>query len=128
MHLYLALLLYLDASTIGATNVLGVVMALQFFRLPSSVPFMQVLMCAAAVLGLFGAMFRVGYLRLAVFVPQHLILGAMAWGGVVAAAKHQYLDGVPMGWGHINADQVGYMALFVIHSSAIGRRCWDPNG
>jgi hypothetical protein len=115
-------------AAIAATNLKAVLLAFGFFHLPTAAPDLQMALCVGAALALVGAAFRVGLLRIAIFVPQHLLLGGMAWGGLLASYQGNYLDGTSMAWVHINADQVGYVALFVVHSSAIVRRCRDPNG
>jgi hypothetical protein len=85
-------------------------------------------MVIAALLAAAGALLRLGWVRLLIFVPQHLVLGVMALGGLYAASRGAYLDGTVIGWEHILADQLPLAALFVVHSSAILRRAWDPNG
>lgn len=128
MHVYQSWLMYKNVAALGATNLTAVLLAFRFNHLANGMAYMQLMMCAAAALALFGAFCRLGWVRIVIFIPQHLILGAMAWGGVYAAHVGHYLDKTPMAWSHISADQFGYVALFVVHSSAIVRRCRDPNG
>jgi hypothetical protein len=128
MHVYLAALLSWQPPAIHATDLTAVMLAFRLDHLAHGIAWMQLLMCAASSLAVAGAFFRVGWVRIVIFIPQHLILGAMAWGGLYAALLGHYLDATPMVWSHINADQIGYICLFFVHSSAILRRCWDPNG
>jgi hypothetical protein len=86
------------------------------------------LLILSALLGLTGALLRLGYIRLMMFVPQHFFLGVMAIGGLYAAWEGQYLDGTVMPWSHILSDQMPVTVLFLVHSSAILRRARDPNG
>lgn len=128
MHVYQAGLLHWWPSAIHATNLTAVSMAFRFLHLANGIVCLQIIMYTAAALAVIGAFFRLGWIRVAIFIPQHLILGAMAWGGLLAAYQGHYLDGTQVSWAHITADQAGYVALFLMHSSAIIRRCQDPNG
>lgn len=86
------------------------------------------ILITTSALAMLGAMCRLGWVRLLVFVPQHFCLGVMAFGGLYAASRGSYLDGVVMPWGHILTDQLPISALFAVHTSAIVRRARDPNG
>lgn len=127
-HIIIAILLYRWKEVLDATNVDGILLAFRYLHLVKGIPGLQVWMYVATILALFGAFFRVGWIRIIVFLPQHALLGAMTWGGILAAYQGSYLDGTPMSWAHIFVDQIGYPILFIIHSSAILRRCKDPNG
>jgi hypothetical protein len=128
MHVYQSAMLQFNPAALHATDLAALVMAFRYIHLMDGILFLQVIMVLSSGAALCGAFYRLGYVRLIIFMPQHLLLAAMAWGGIVAAIHGSYLDGTPMAWAHISADQIGYMALFSIHSSAIVRRCRDPNG
>jgi hypothetical protein len=85
-------------------------------------------MVASAVLAFMGTLFRLGHLRLAIFVPQHVLLFFMMLGAVAASWQGAYLDGTVMPRPHIVSDQMAIVTLFVIYSSAIVRRARDSNG
>lgn len=89
---------------------------------------LAVFMAISAVVALMGAFCRLGFIRLAAFLPQHLFLGMMTAGGLYAAKAGAYLDGTVMAGAHVFTDQNMYIAMFVVHSSAILRRARDPNG
>jgi hypothetical protein len=86
------------------------------------------LLSITATSALVATTFRLGWVRLFMLAPQHLFLGIMAAGGLYAAYRGTYLDGTVIPWGHILVDQLPVTALWVIHTSAILRRAWDPNG
>ena len=123
----------------NATPLTALLVAFRALHAPDGTTFVALCMICSALLGLIGAVMRLGWLRLALFMPQALILGFSAWGGFLATIHDHYLDGTahyPAGppfygieipWQHISADQMGLFALFVVHSSAIIRRCWDPS-
>jgi hypothetical protein len=129
MHVSQAIFVHLDSRAAdfqhlhGATDLIAIFLAFHYFGWDIDATFLQALICCASSLAVVGVVFSVGWVRLATFVPQHLVLGAMGWGGVLAAWQGHYLDGTPMSWGHIGADQIGYITLFIIHSYAIWRRC-----
>ena len=84
-------------------------------------------MITSAVLALYGALFRVGWPRITLFVPQIILLGIEALGGIDAASAGSYLDGtvVPGAFAHILNDQIGYACLLAIHFIAIIWRAQD---
>jgi hypothetical protein len=127
VHVSQAVVVHLWPLSARATDIMGGVMVLHFIHM-TWLPCLPLLLYLSSVLALFGALFQVGWMRLIVFVPQNLLLGAMAFGGVIAMIKGAYLDGTPMTWPHIYNDQIWVAAMWVVHSSAILRRCWDPNG
>lgn len=88
----------------------------------------ELLLISGGFLGFFGAVLRLGFIRLMLFLPQHFFLGIMALGALVAVIQGSYLDGVIMEPSHILADQLPIFALFIVHSSAIIRRSRAPNG
>ncbi len=128
MHIYQALILSWWPQALRATDMTALFLALRMINLQIHVPSLQIIMILSSILALIGAFFRVGRIRLIVFLPQHLIIGAMAWGGLYASYVGHYLDGTHVSWAHISVDQIGYLSLFSIHSSAIIRRYRDPNG
>ncbi len=126
MHFLQAVLLLSTTTAGNATPLRGFLYFLWAFDVGLwTAPWFLV---AAATLGLIGALFRLGWIRLAVFLPQHFFLGIMAGGGMYAAWQGVYLDGTPMSWAHILTDQVPVSVLFFVYSSAIVRRARDPNG
>lgn len=116
-----------------ATNIKALLMFLKnigidYIYLGLSYEIKPWILVIAGVLGLFGTLLRLGWIRIASFIPQHFILGTMAIGAIYAAYIGQYLDGTPMHWEHILTDQIPVIALFLVHSNAIIRRVNDPNG
>lgn len=128
MHIMQASLLLYSPAAGNATSMKALLLTILALGIPGNDRALSYTMIITALLALYGAMFRVGKIRLAVFIPQHLMLGVMAIGGLWAAAHGAYLDGTAMPWVHILADQLGIVALFVVHTSAIIRRAQDPNG
>jgi hypothetical protein len=128
MHLYQLFLMIASPASIKATCLYALVSVFHLFVRNDNMIVLYILLVASASLSLTGALFRLGWARLLIFLPQHFVLGIMAYGGLIAALEGRYLDGTVMDWSHISADQVGFICLFVVHSSAIVRRCRDPNG
>jgi hypothetical protein len=119
--------LYLYSDVAGnATPLRGLLYVFWAFGIAPklAIPILMV----SAMLGLVGALCRLGWIRLAIFLPQHLCLGIMAGGGVFAAWQGAYLDGTALPWVHILVDQIPVSAIFLVHTSAIVRRARDPNG
>lgn len=132
MHIYQASLLIYAAATANATPIAALIYAFvktgDAAGLPDLVWWLPWVLIASACIALVGAVFRFGWIRLALFLPQHLFLAGQMAGCVAAMIHGAYLDNTIKPWEHISADQAGVIALFVIHSSAILRRCRDPNG
>lgn len=128
LHIIQAGLLLYSADTVNSTGLLAILISLRSVYEGNGLPVIITTMAITAMISLVGAIFRLGWLRLALFLPQHFLLGIMAIGGVAAAIQGHYLDGTVIPWSHILADQLSMTALFVIHSSAIVRRAGDPNG
>lgn len=112
---------------VGATPLLAMLISLQVMGL-GSVHGLAICLLIGAALAVVGAIFRIGCARLAILMPQNFLLGVMAFGGIVAAAHGRYLDGTTIPGVHIFADQLGMLALLVIHSVAIIDRSRDPDG
>lgn len=128
LHITQAGLLLYSAATINSTGLLALLISLQSVYDGDALSVITSTMVITAMISFIGALFRLGWVRLALFMPQHFLLGIMAIGGIAAAWQGQYLDGTIIPWSHILADQLSVTALFVIHSSAIFRRAGDPNG
>jgi hypothetical protein len=130
VHVVMALLLAVDSSAAGATEMTALIYAFQYF-LGVACPAHSCLiatMIVSALLALIGALMRIGRVRLAIFFPQHVLLIVMAGGGCWAIVQGAYLDGTVMPRAHIAAGELAVVALCAIHSSAIVRRARDPNG
>lgn len=125
MHLVQATLILASGPAVKATATEAVLKVFRVVGAPDGADFMAALLLASALSALAGTFLRLGWPRLAILLPQHLTLGIMAFGGVVAAAHGTYLDGTAIPWSHIVTDQIGYAALFVAHTSAILRRARD---
>lgn len=128
MHLYQAGLMLVWASAAGATPILEIIQAANRVGLPHGTRFVAVCLIGSALLALFGVACRLGRVRVLLLALQHLLVGIMAYGGIRASLLGRYLDGTTIPWPHIAADQAGLLALFAIHTGAILRRCWDPDG
>lgn len=128
VHIYQAVLWLRYPATGGATCLIYVLHAMHALDSPDGRIFASSVMILAAILALIGGLFRFGWIRILLFIPQQALLCFMAGGGVVAIQQGAYLDGTIMPWQHISADQIWPIAVLVIHTSAILRRCWDPNG
>lgn len=129
VHIYQAILWSIwPAQTGGATCLIYLLRSMHALDSPDGATFASLMMIAGAILALIGALFRFGWIRILLFIPQQAILCFMAGGGMVAVQQGAYLDGTVIPWQHISADQIWPLAVLVIHTSAILRRCWDPNG
>lgn len=132
MHIAQAVLLMQSSAAANATPISALIYVFAKFGsavgLPYFVWWLPPALCASAALALVGALFRLGWIRLAIFIPQHFLLGAMVVGSIYAVGQGAYLDGTVKPWQHIAADQIGMLALFIVYSSAILRRCSDPDG
>lgn len=126
MHLIQATLISRFSEAANATDTTSLLFVFQTIGLDKSA--MVLLMVATATLATLGMLLRLGWTRLAMFMPQHFFLGVMAIGGIFAVAQGKYLDGTVVIWAHILTDQLPIIALFFVHSGAIIRRSWDLNG
>jgi hypothetical protein len=129
MHIAQAGLLLHSSSAGGATNLMS--LQIVFSALGShgyGGRLVAAIMISAAILALIGALFRLGRIRLLLFMPQLFCLGVMAIGGLSAAWSGAYLDHTPMPWDHILADQLPSGILFGIYWNAIIWRGREPNG
>lgn len=124
MHIVQSCLLFLFPAAGHATNLKAFLIFLHIAK----IDFGSDILFITAILALIGTLFHLGWIRLALFIPQHFILGVMTLGGMYAAYRGQYLDGTIMQWEHIFTDQLPLLALFIVHSSAIIRRARDSNG
>lgn len=89
---------------------------------------LTILLFVTATLAMVGVLFRLGRIRLAIFLPQNVVLGVMMVGGICAAWQGAYLDGTVIPWPHILADQLWTAILLLVHTRAIVKRAQDPNG
>ena len=122
MHLANAYLIVFYPLSVGATNIL----ALQQWAAFGGPVFLIVAEIIVSVaLALYGTLFRVGWPRIVLLLPQQYLLSVMAYGGVAATVAGRYLDGTLIPNSHILNDQLGYVALFAIHFDAIIRRTRD---
>jgi hypothetical protein len=126
MHILQAMLIFDSNYTLNATGIKA--LNIVFDKLDFDINYLAGLMIFTAILALFGTLMRLGWVRLAIFIPQHFILGVSALGGAFATINGAYLDGTVIAWQHIMADQTPAAMLFAVHSSAILRRARDPNG
>lgn len=126
MHIIQAILLFFLPAAGDATNMKAFLIFLKTVHV--GLESTSVILIVTAILALFAALMRLGWIRLALFLPQHFILGIMTIGGLYAAYIGSYLDGTVMQWEHIFTDQLPLTILFIVHSSAIIRRARDPNG
>jgi hypothetical protein len=128
LHLYQSVMLGIDSAAVGATPLLAlrdVLHAAHLYWPHKSHLILAVVLAVSAVTATAGALLSVGQARIWLLMPQHFLLGVMAGGGVWAAWIGRYLDGTVIPWAHISADQAPIMALFLAHTAAILRRCWD---
>lgn len=129
MHIFqAAMMLTWPVKAYSATSLIALLKVFHVLGSPDGTHFLSAVMIASALFGLWGATCRMGWARLAVFVPQHILLGIMTGGAVWAWLLGHYLDGTVVPWQHIATDQIVLIALFAVHTSAIVRRCRDPNG
>ena len=128
MHLVQAAAMLLFASAIGATSLIALLRAFHALDSPDGQTFLSFCMVLIAVVGAAGALFRVGWARVLLFIPQQFILGVQAGGGVWATVLGAYLDGTVIPAPHIAADQIPFLILFGVHWYAIIKRCRDPDG
>jgi hypothetical protein len=128
MHMMQAAMMWEWPSAAGSTGLIAVIHVMGVIGAPESRVFAGSVMMLSAGMALIGAYYRLGYVRLLLFTLQHFVLGVMAAGGVWAVVRGRYLDGTVIPAPHIFTDQCVLIALFVIHTSAIIRRCRDPNG
>lgn len=126
MHILQASLLAYSHVAGNATPLWGLLYVLRNFGVSEAAAVPVIITTAALALG--GTLLRLGWIRLALFFPQHFFLGVMALAGLYAASRGSYLDGTVISWVHILTDQLPVTALFIIHTSAIMRRAWDPDG
>jgi hypothetical protein len=131
---YQACLMLANPMTARATNLTALVLGFGAIHAPGGLYFIAAVMIASAALALVGAIVRLGVIRVLLFCPQLILLGATAYGGQWAALHGHYLDGTahyPNGlsipWQHISADQIAWLGLFFVYASAVARRCWEPN-
>jgi hypothetical protein len=128
LHLYQAVMMLHWPSAGQSTCLIALLNVLHALDSPDGRVFMAITMVVTAALALMAAFLRLGWMRLAMFMPQHFILGTMAFGGIWASVVGHYLDGVIVTWQQISTDQMGLMALFIVHTDAILRRSRDPSG
>lgn len=86
------------------------------------------LLAICATMAIFGAIMHIGRARIYYFVPQHILLGIMGFGGLMAAMSGAYLDGTHIPWSHILNDQMAYFFIFSLHFDAIIKRARDHSG
>jgi len=126
MHLSQAFVIAKDPNAVGATYTLGILKAIQsLFHVSDHAGAVVGAMVVVALLALSGITLRLGKIRLAMLLPQHLLLGAMAIGGLAAIWQGAYLDGTLIDRGHIYVDQIVCTALWWAHSYAILGRARD---
>jgi hypothetical protein len=126
VHLYEAGVLLSGPQAMTATSITAFRIVLKAFDLPHNHFTIAATLLVTALLASIGTICRISHARIFTFLPQHAILGVMAGGGVWAMVVGHYLDGVVVPWQHISVDQAPLFALFISHSAAILRRCWDP--
>lgn len=128
MHIYQMYLLAHWPATVNATSILALQIIEKLIYSHDGLRYIILAVWLSAIAALIGTLCKIERGRLFIFLPQHLFLGIMAFGGLWAMWKGHYLDGTKIPWPHISADQVAYIVLFAIHSYAIIRRCHDPDG
>lgn len=124
VHLVIAVLLVLYPSAVAATSTLAVRGAIHTFDGMEPQP-VALSLLVSALLAAWGALCSHGWARVFLFVPQQIVLGFMAGGGLAAAVLGHYLDGTVMAWPHILVDQSAWLSLFGAHAWAVVRRCWE---
>jgi hypothetical protein len=127
LHLYQLTVMVFAASAANATCIRALFDLLRLVVAQDGVEYIYVFVYGAVALALIGAFGKLGRARLAMLIPQQLVLSGMAYGGIIATIRGQYLDGTPIAAAHISVDQAGYGALCVIHLLAIIRRARVPN-
>lgn len=128
MHLTQAYLLLRSGLASNATSLAALVYASRWVDPDDGRHLLAAILFCTASLALIGAFLRLGWIRMAIFLPQHFLLTVMMIGCMAAAWHGAYLDGTVKPWQHIAADQMTIVALWLVHASAIVRRARDPNG
>jgi hypothetical protein len=115
-------MIFFYPSAVNPSSLLALHRWVAFGIVPVSTPWLVAVMLASVAMAVYGALFRVGWLRLGFFVPQQWLLGIMGWGGVYAALQGAYLDGTPIPLPQIFNDQSVYITVFLVHIWAMGFR------
>lgn len=110
-----AVLLALYPRSIGATALT----ALQMAMFHSGHLIVAGALIIDAVLAVFGILFVKRNVHLAFLIPLWSVLAVMAGAGVGAAWLGHYLDGTPIPWEHIAADQAPYPVLFLVYTATM---------
>lgn len=115
-------------DTIGATPLLGAAFVFHLTDRMHPVPdghsalILGGIVLVTALMAAYGTLFRVGWARIFVLLPQQFVLGAMAAGGLFAAWEGSYLDSTVVTRSHILGDQLAWAVIFVLHGISIYRR------
>jgi hypothetical protein len=128
LHIMQALMMMIWPVSSGATCLLALVRVFHSAGSPDGLHFISFFMLASVLLAMYANLMKIGKSRLFLFIPQHILLGIMAGGGVLATWEGRYLDGTVIPWQHVWADQSMILAAFLMHTLAILLRCWDPDG
>lgn len=126
-HMVMAILLLQSHETVGATSLTSIKDLIGPWTDLYRDWVLAETLIVSSVMAVLGTMCTVGRGRVLLFIPQQILMFIMALGGMWAAARGHYLDGTPMPWQHIAADQIIYVAMVGAHMNAIVRRCreWD---
>lgn len=121
-HILTALVTLISPESAGATSMIALLGGMHALDSPDGARFMCATMLFTGTLSLVAALFPVGPARLAMFLPQHLMLAVMALGGLAAAWHGEYLDGTIIPRAHIFTDQIWLSSVWCMHMNAILRR------
>jgi len=127
MHITQAVLWLAMPSAGGATCLLALLRTSHAMENPDGQHIVTAVMIAGGICGMIGTVCRVGPIRIFLFLPQQMLLGVMAFGGIVASYQGKYLDGTVISGAHIAADQMVYLFLLIAHTNAMIRRSREPS-
>lgn len=128
LHLYQFTVMAFQPSAADATCIRALFDILRLFISEDGTEYIYGFVYGAVALALVGAFAKVGWARVAMLIPQQMVLAGMAYGGFIATIHGRYLDGTTVPAAHISVDQSSYIALCAVHLLAILRRAKVQNG
>lgn len=121
-HVYQAAIMLLYTAAVKATPLLAPLAVWHFLHLPGDYQALSAVMIISSGGAALGALARVGWPRLLLLIPQHIVLAVQAWGAWWSTFLGHSLDGMVMPWSYISADRIFITAIFAAHFHAILRR------
>ena len=128
LHLYQLTVMFFRPAASNSTCIRALFDILRLFVSEDGTEYIYGFVYGAILLALLGSYGKLGWVRLALLVPQQMVLAGMAYGGIWATIHGRYLDGTVVPSAHISVDQSGYVALCAMHFLAILRRAKVRNG